>query len=121
MAAIAELRVGALLTGADGHVQIPYDPDPFRWGPLVGKRESVSLTGGAFTALSPPSNTKAVIIILPSTAASLTLKGVTGDTGTTIVPSSNFIGIPLLIPLGSSPSIGILNSGSTVAVDLIWL
>lgn len=91
-----------------------------------GKRETVSLTGSTFTALSPP--TGAVALLIPfdkapnTTLVSLTLKGVTGDsTGIAIIPSSNSKNIPLLLPLGSSPSIGILNGGSTANIEIVWL
>ena len=59
---------------------------------------------------------------LPSTAVSLVLKGVTGDTGTTITPATNFPGVPLLLPLGASPSIGMLNNSSTaVTVNVVFV
>jgi hypothetical protein len=95
-----------------------------RWSPAVdgGKREVVSLTGsGAFTALSPPDGAIAVCIIPAATAASLTLKGVTGDTGTTIAPTSNPINGPTFLFLGFLPSLGIKNGGSTTSCTLIWL
>lgn len=121
MAAIAELNVSLVLTGTEGSLQLVHEPPPFRWSPLVGKRESVSLTGGVFTALSPPANSKAVIIVLPITAAALSLKSVTGDGGIALVPVSNFIGLPIVLPLGATPSIGLLNAGATCAIDVIWL
>lgn len=86
-----------------------------------GKRETVSLTGSStFTALTVPSGAKAVLILV-GTNASLTLKGVTGDTGIALTPSSNAAGYPVLLPLGTSPSIGILNAGTTASVEVIWL
>ena len=93
-----------------------------RWVPGVGngKRESISCTGAAFVALSPPTGSKAVALILPITAVSLTLKGVTGDTGIALTPSSLFAGIDAFFPLGSSPSIGIANAGSTVVIEVLW-
>ena len=86
-----------------------------------GKREAVSLVGSStFTALSPPSGAKAVMIFVESNV-SLTLKGVTGDGGIAITPSSNVVGVPVVLPLGSSPTLGILNAGSTVVIQVIWL
>ena len=89
---------------------------------LLPKREKVTLTLSAFTALSPPSGAKALMILLPTTVINLTLKSITGDGGTTIVPATNTSGVPLLLPLGSSPNIGILNNHtSNQIVDIVWL
>jgi len=86
-----------------------------------GQRQTISCTGSAFTALTVPSGAQ-LLIILPGTAISLTLKGVTGDTGITIAPASNPIRFPLIIPLGATPSIGIANgNASAQEVELIWL
>jgi hypothetical protein len=91
-----------------------------------GKRETVTLTASAFTALSPPSGASALVIEWDkepnNTIINLTLKGVTGDTGITHIPSSNPKNIPLVLPLGASPSIGILNShGSNQVIEILWL
>lgn len=123
MSAIAQLELSLVLKGTEGTTQLAYEPAPFRFAPTVGKREDVSLTGSAFVALSPPVGSKMVAIVLPATAVSLTIKGVTGDgTGIAITPASNFLGLPILLPLGASPSIGILNGSATAVVaTLIWL
>lgn len=87
-----------------------------------GKHEQVSLSGSAFTALTVPTGAKAVIIVPASGAGALTIKGITGDTGSTVRPSSNPItDLPLILPLGTTPSIGILNSGSSTTVECYWL
>ncbi len=84
------------------------------------KREKISLTGSAFTALTVPTGAKSVEIRVGS-AISLTLKGVTGDTGITIAPASNPISAPVFLPLGASPSVGILNgSASAQTIETIW-
>jgi hypothetical protein len=86
-----------------------------------GKREPVTLSVG-WNAFTVPGGAKALIIIPASTAASLTLKGASGDaTGVAIVPASNPTGQPLLVSLGTSPTIGILNGGSATTAQLIWL
>ncbi len=89
---------------------------------VAGKRETVSLAGSAFTALSPPSGSKAVILILGA-AVSLTLKGVTGDgTGIALTPATNPTGMDAIIPLGASPSVGILNGSASVqTIEALWL
>ena len=95
-----------------------------RWVPALdgGKREIVSLPGSAFTALTVPSGAKAVLIVLEAAAVSLTLKGLTADTGTTIAPASNPINGPTFLFLGATPSIGILNGSATTRTALVvWL
>jgi hypothetical protein len=84
----------------------------------AGKRETVALTA-AFTALSPPTGSAAVMIRVVSGAVTITLKGVTGDTGV-VLQSGTLTTIPLLLPLGTTPSIGLLSSGTAV-VECIWL
>lgn len=121
MSAIATLRLNVALAGSEGTLQLSHEPAPLRWAPLVGQRQDVVLTGSAFTALTVPSNASLLVMVLPNTAASLTLKGITGDTGTVIVPASGFKGFPLLLPLGSAPSIGIANGGASVTATLYWL
>jgi len=123
MSAIADLELSLTVRGADGSVQAAYSPEPpFRWAPSVLKRESVSLVGtSTFTALSPPSGAALLVLVLAGTpTGALTLKGVTGDTGIAIAPASGFKGFPAVIPLGTSPGIGILNAGATISADLYW-
>lgn len=121
MAAIATLELQLTVEGADGQGLILTEQRMVRWAPTVIKREEVSLTGGAFTALSPPAGAKLAVIIPPSGAATWTDKGVTGDTGTTSIPSSNAILSPIVRSLGAAPSIGVTNGGSTVTAVVIWL
>lgn len=83
-----------------------------------GKREDVALTA-AFTALSPPTGAVCVMIKLVSGAVTLTLKGVTGDTGIKL-QSGTLSTIPICLPLGTTPSIGILSDGVGV-VEVLWL
>lgn len=120
--ALARLRLTLEVTGNDG-ATAQYVDRTVNWVPAVpgGKREEVSLTGAAFTALSPPTGARAVLILPDEEAVSLSLKGVTGDTGTTMAPASNPINGPSLLFLGSSPSIGIANGGSTTTAVVIWL
>ena len=83
-------------------------------------RQKVTLTASVFTALTVPSGAKSVIIKVGS-ATSLTIKGITGDQGIPIAPASNPLGLPVVLPLGASPSIGILNGlGSDQSVEVIF-
>lgn len=85
------------------------------------KREVVSISAGSFQALSPPTGAQYVIIKLGSSNISLTLKGVTGDTGNAMTPSSAVVAVPIVIPVNSA-SIGLTNGGgSTQTVEVIWL
>lgn len=118
---IAELEFALRIWDDNGRKTALHEPDVMRWTPTVRKMELVSLTGSAFTALSPPTGATAVLI-LPSTNVSLTLKGVTGDTGVTIAPASNALSLPLFLPLGATPSIGITNgSSSTQTLYVYWV
>lgn len=80
----------------------------------VTQQQSITLTASIFTAITVPSGAKAVLITgLTGTA---TLKGVTGDTG--ILLGTN---CPILIPLGTSPSLGITEtSGSNQTIQVFW-
>lgn len=95
-----------------------------RWSPGAGNngtRQTVTITASTFTALSPPSGAKAVALIL-GTATGLTLKGITGDTGTTLTPSSSPLGLDAILPLGATPSIGIASSNaSNQTIEVLWL
>lgn len=116
MAAYVDVEVRITAKNETGVVE-QYDPGPLRFLRGATQKQEVSLTGSAFTTITVPSGARAVLIE-PGSATSLTIKGVTGDTGTTIVPSSNTPGLPIFLPLGSSPSLGILNGGSTATVRL---
>lgn len=122
MAVQVEISYRIRATDSTGTVIDRSLPNPVRFacgitgGPVL---QEVSLTGSAFTSLSPPSGARAVLIVVDSDA-SLVLKGVSGDTGVALTPSTGTIGLDVLMPV-SSPSIGILNSGSTVVVPVLWL
>ena len=91
------------------------------WRIPVRKQETVTISAATFTALTPPTGAAAVLID-PGTNISSTLKGVTGDTGVKLLPASSPLQIPILLPLGASPSIGILNSHSASQDYLVyWL
>lgn len=120
MAQLAEIYLRATVTDSTG-VILNRELPPVRFSPASGlpKQEVVSLTGSASTVLSPPTGAKAVLIEL-GTATSITLKGLSGDTGTTVSPTSNPIGGDLFLWLGATPSITLTNGGSTVSVAVIW-
>lgn len=83
-----------------------------------GKLESVTLSA-AFSALTVPTGAVWVAIRVVSGAVTLTLKGVTGDTG--IVLQSGTLGtLPLCLPLGTTPSIGLLSDGTAVC-EVLWV
>lgn len=85
-----------------------------------GKRETVSLTNAAFTALTVPAGAKGILLMCDASVGPMTLKGVTGDTGIVIL-TAVAPGVPIMLPLGTTPSIGILNSNAAAqSVDIIW-
>lgn len=83
------------------------------------QRQTVSVSGGGFNALTVPTGAKAIAVKLPTTGSTnLTLKGVTGDTG---IKLDATLGVPLVTPLGSSPSIGITSTlGGPIDVEVYW-
>lgn len=83
-----------------------------------GKLELVSLAAATFQALSPPTGSAGVLMKLISGAVTITLKGVTGDTGI-VLQSGTLSTVGVLLPLGTTPSIGLLASG-TATVQCIW-
>jgi hypothetical protein len=120
MAMLTSVQVLVTSRDEDGEVFRNNRP-PLQISHTSLKREVVTCTGSAFTALSPPTGAKAVLIRPPAGAVSLTLKGVTGDTGCTVAPASNPLQADLFLTLGASPSIGIANGNATDRnVDVTW-
>lgn len=100
------------------------EPYVTRFGTDLFKRETVSVPATSFLALTPPTVPSApkAVMILPGTRVTLTLKGVTGDTGVKIAPGTNPLGMPVVLPLGASVSIGLYNGdASAQEVTVIWL
>lgn len=122
---VASLSLQIAVEGVNGPQQVTEVVRRFAQATALanGQRSTVNLTASAFTAFTIPSGAKVAIIFLTTAGESLTLKGATGDgTGIAISPSSNPLGLPLVIPLGSSPSLGILNSGGAdERVEVIFL
>jgi hypothetical protein len=122
MASICDLLYRTTLTNSDGSISAGPGGE-HRWSPATdgGDRRSYTIAATTFQALTVPTGADAVVI-LPGTATSLTLKGVTGDTGVALTPSSGPIGLPILLPLGASPSIGIYNgASSSQTITVIFL
>lgn len=123
MASLAMVKVLVEVIDATGPV-IERDLLPVRFAPGAGKSglmETVTLTGSSFTAIAVPAGAKAALFEFDTTDVNMVLKGVTGDTGITISPATNPVGCPMLLPLGASPSLGILNNGPTVTVNVTFL
>jgi hypothetical protein len=122
MASMVEVALRVVVSDPNSTVAINRELPPVRFTCASGlpKQEVVSLTGAASTALSPPSGAQAVVIELGS-ATSITLKGVSGDTGITCAPASNPLGGDLFLWLGAAPAITLTNGGVTVSVPVLWL
>lgn len=105
--------------GDDGRTIGPNVEAEMVFSPGTGlpKEEWVTLASG-FNALTAPSGATAVTIFTEETV-SLTLKGITGDTGIALTPASNvkkgFVHLPV-----SSPSIGLAASGAATIRVLWW-
>src|SRR5690349_9701292 len=121
MASLVEVFARVTVTDATGLIsnrELPVQ----RFSLGVGNapvRQEVSLTGGAFTALTVPTGAK-LLQILTNGTPSLVLKGVTSDTGIALSPATGALIIDQLLTLGTSPSIGILNNGTTATIECIW-
>lgn len=117
---MARVRLQVIVTIEDenGNVSQPVNLDK-RWSspaaiPAGVDQRGVSVSGAAFGALTVPTGARMALIELGTGMDDITLKGVTGDTGIDASPTSNPLGLPILVPLGDSPSIGLTNgSGET--------
>lgn len=85
---------------------------------VSGKMETITLSA-AFSALTVPTGATWVAMRIVTGAVTITLKGVTGDTG--IVLQSGALGtLPFCLPLGTTPSIGLLSDGAAT-IDCLWI
>lgn len=87
---------------------------------VSGKREQVTLTGSSYNSFTVPTGAKLLVIKPASAAVSCILEGASADTGVAIIPASGAIGQALVLTLGTSPSVGITNSGSSTTAELLW-
>lgn len=116
---LAEVKIALTVREGDD-VVVDLDFEGTRFSSSVLKQETISINASTFQALTIPTGAKLLVIDV-GTAISLTAKGVTGDTGVKIAPTSNPLGIPAILPLGTSPQIGILNGDTNaVSINLIW-
>lgn len=93
-----------------------------RFNPLSpnGVVQQVALPASTFTALSVPAGATHMAILLNG-AVSLSLKGLTGDTGIPLVGTTARAWDVVLMPINST-TIGILNSGASAAsVEVLFL
>lgn len=84
-----------------------------------GKFDIVTLAAGANTITPPSGGTTPVAVTIvppPSNASTITLKGISGDTGVLLHPTQ-----PTSISLGSPTATFVLTAGAQiVGVQLIW-
>lgn len=122
MGAIATLRIALEVTADDGSLAQSFERE-VRWSPPNnGDRRVYSISATTFQALTVPSGADMVVIIPQEGAISLTLKGLTADTGIAARPASAPIDGPLILTLGATPSIGILNgAASAQTVEVIFI
>lgn len=73
--------------------------------------------GSGFTAMTVPTGYTAVLIIPPAgNANTITLKGITGDTGIALSKT-----LPTLLSLGASAAFGLTVGGAITSITLIWM
>lgn len=116
MASTWETLMRTTITDSTGQISTLLSDNTFPLGTGDAAVDTeVTIAATTFQALTVPTGAKAVRI-RPGTAVSLTLKGVTGDTGIAITPASMPAGQTVFddvyLPLGATPSIGILNGGA---------
>jgi hypothetical protein len=98
---------------------------PIRFTPgagISGVFQAITLATGNNT-ITIPTGAIAMLLELPPTATTppvLTVKGIAGDTGVVITPTSNPAGVPLLLPLGTSPVLVINNAGSAYTANFTF-
>ncbi len=119
MSRIAEIRISVVVTGTNGALEEVYEPGPIRFAPAVLQRQTLALANGANT-VTVPTGAKFVLLILNS-VLSLTIKGISGDTGIPLTPSSAPLGIPGLFPLNAATSFVITNGTTAQSIDALFL
>lgn len=75
-------------------------PQGLNFTSTPGKFDQVNLPSGN-TTVTPPAGTNTIVVVVPPTAATVTLKGVAGDTGIPLVLSSTDIRW-FVLPIGGS-------------------
>ena len=111
----------AASAGAAAHV---IDTQDLSWSVATGtansgQYQSVSISGGSFTALTVPASAKGIIIKLPAAAGNeMTLKGVTGDGNNIVLDAS--LSWPISLPLQQGAALGIRSIGSTRVIEVWW-
>jgi hypothetical protein len=117
MASLARLKIDLSVEGSAGEGILQSFAKEYRFVPGAaadtgGTRITVSIAAATFGSITVPTSAKLVMIFLPADAESLYLKSLTGDsTGIALTPASAVAGLPVILPLGASPTLGILNSG----------
>lgn len=83
-----------------------------------GQMTPLTLASG-FNALTVPTGAQGVMIRLTAGALTITVKGVTGDTGV-VLQSGTLTTVPIILPLGTSPSIGLTTSGTGGTCEVLF-
>lgn len=121
MAASATVTISIAVTGLPAGSEA-IAPAAITSATAVGQIQTVNLTSSTFFALTVPSIPNAptgVLIIPPSgNAVTLTLKGVTGDTGIALsLTGWNYVSLA-----GAGGALGILpGAGAVNGVQLVWI
>jgi hypothetical protein len=78
--------------------------------------DQMSLSSGANTITCPTGAVGFTIIPPSGGSTSLTLKGVSGDTGISLSPS-----LPSHITVGTLPANIVITTGGTVSITIVWI
>jgi hypothetical protein len=119
MACYARVTLRIEVQGPTGLETVRDQPVSFALGvgDHVDMRE-YSIATATYQAFTIPTGAKLMLVYLGD-AVSMTLKGNTADTGVPVSPSSGPLGLDLVVPLGASPTPGILNGHS--GTQSVWV
>ena len=96
------------------------DTQDLPWSYTSGAQQHnlVTISGGAFTALTIPASAKGVVFKMAATAVNVTLKGAAADTGILLDPQN---GMPVQLSLrDNSSQIGLQNGGANFQAEFWW-
>lgn len=110
MSTYADLKAEIAVTGSNG-LEAVRDLQSRRFALGVGDHVDLrkyTVAAATYQAFTVPTGARLMVLYLGD-AVSVTFKGDTADVGVTIAPATLPLGLDLIIPLGASPTPGILN------------
>lgn len=115
----AKIRVW-VAEGANGERYTDTREIGYSYAAGARQQQTVTIAASTFTALTVPSGATGVCIVLPTTgSATISLKGITGDSTSILVDGTN--GVPIILPLRGTPVLGFAKSDAgTIDIRIWW-